>query len=466
MTLGDSPRAQRKSGSIGLTGVAVFSLPVLLFQAVELAWRSYLPAFLTQTVGMTPALVGALMLGVRVLDALADVVLGWVSDMVPTRFGRRAPWMAVGAVLVPLGALLLFLSPPGAGLGRVIGASLLLHMGYSFIVTPHGGWGLELSDDKGERTRIMGAKVWFGVIGAIGMLALIGLLEGRFGFDIRALAMVLGTVIAAAAPVTVLAVVAMFREPRPARAARPRGSPIALARDMMRDPDLRRILLLYLLCGTADAATAGTFLFLVGPVLELTGQAALFMLIQPVMTLFMLPIWAKIAHQIGRRRVLGLGFGWQALVMPLALTVPSGSAVLFGLFLALRGLTCGVDYMLLRVMVADVAQRGGARRAERSPELGAELGASQGPRSSASYYALSSVTLKLALGLGGGLGLWLIGAAGFQAGVRPDAAAGMAVRLAFVLPSVAAGLGGLVLLGGARFSPARSLLRRGAPAAS
>jgi Na+/melibiose symporter-like transporter len=462
VTLGDSPRAQRKSGSIGLTGLAVFSLPVLLFQAVELAWRSYLPAFLTQTVGMTLALVGALMLGVRVLDALADVVLGWVSDMVPTRFGRRAPWMVVGAVLVPLGALLLLLSPPGAGLGRVIGASLLLHMGYSFIVTPHGGWGLELSDDKGERTRIMGAKVWFGVIGAIGMLALIGLLEGRFGFDIRALAMVLGTVIAAAAPVTVLAVVAMFREPGPVGAARPRGSPIALARDMMRDPDLRRILLLYLLCGTADAATAGTFLFLVGPVLGLTGQAALFMLIQPVMTLFMLPIWAKVADRIGRRRVLGLGFGWQALVMPLALTVPSGNAVLFGLFLALRGLTCGVDYMLLRAMVADVAERGGARRAE----LGAKLGASQGPRSSASYYALSSVTLKLALGMGGGLGLWLIGAAGFQAGGRPDAAAGLAVRLAFVLPSVAAGLGGLVLLGGARFSPARSLLRRGAPAAS
>jgi Na+/melibiose symporter-like transporter len=451
VNLSESSRVRRRSGNLGLSGLAVFSLPVLLFQAVELAWRSYLPAFLTQTVGMTLALVGALMLGVRVLDALADMVLGWVSDTVPTRFGRRAPWMVVGAVLVPAGALLLFLSSPGVGMGRVIGASLLLHMGYSFIVTPHGGWGLELSDDESERTRIMGAKVWFGVAGSIGMLALIGLLEGRFGFDIRALATTLGVLIAVAAPVTVWAVVAMFREPSQPGMTGAGGSPIALARDMLRDPDLRRILVLYLLCGTADASTAGTFLFLTGSVLGLKGQAALFMLIQPVMTLFLLPIWAKVADRIGRRKVLAMGFGWQALVMPLALTVPAGNVGLFGLFLALRGLTFGIDYMLLRAMVADVAERG----------ANAKTGTAQGSRPSGSYYALSSVTLKLALGLGGGLGLWLIGAAGFHAGEQPDTAAGLAVRLAYVVPSVVSGLCGLLLVAGAR-----SPLRRAAAAAS
>lgn len=299
---GDLSSAQRDSRRLGLAGLAVFSLPVLLFQAVELTSRAYLPVFLNQSVGVALAVVGALMLGVRVLDAVADVAIGWFSDNVVTRFGRRAPWMAAGALLVPVGALLLFLAPPGAELVRVIGAGVLLHVGYSFIVTPHGGWGLELSDDEDERTRIMGAKVWFGVFGSIAMLATIGVLERSYGFGIRALATVFGTVIAIAAPVTVLAVLAKFRERPPERRKQvaKMSQPLPqLLRGMMRDPALRRILFLYLLCGIADASTASTFLFLAEPVLGLTGQAATLLLIQPVMALFTLPLWAGLANRLG-----------------------------------------------------------------------------------------------------------------------------------------------------------------------
>jgi len=430
----DSSQAQRKPGRLGPARLAVFSLPVLLFQAVELAWRSYLPAFLTQTVGVSLALVGGLMLGVRVFDAAADVVLGWVSDTTTTPLGRRAPWMALGAIMVPVGALALFLAPPGSGVLRVVGAGVLLHIGYSFIVTPHGGWGLELSEDEAERTRIMGAKVWFGVMGSIGMLALIGLLERRFGFSIASLAAMLGIVIAAAAPLAVFAVLATFREPRPKAAGTVLAAPslAELLRVMIGDPDLRRILVLYMLCGMADASTAAVFLFLAEPVLGLKGLGAMLLLIQPVMVLFTLPLWAIMADRFGRRRVLAVGFGWQALTMPLVLLVPTGNAAAFALFLALRGLTFGIDYMLLRAMVADIAEKGSG----------------SGPRMSGSYYALSSVTLKLALGLGAGFGLWLVSASGFQVGTAPGATASLAIRLAYTLPSAFAGLCALLVLGG------------------
>lgn len=433
MNLGDLSSAPRESRRLGLAGLAVFSLPVLLFQAVELTWRAYLPLFLTRSVGVTLAAVAALMLGVRLLDAVADVAIGWISDNVPTRFGRRAPWMAVGALLVPVGALLLFLAPPGAALVQVVGAGVLLHIGYSFIVTPHGGWGLELSDDEVERTRIMGAKVWFGLLGAIVMLAMIGLLERRFGFDIRALATVFGVAIAIAAPLTILAVLAMFRERstmRREQASKPDRPRLRLLAGMMRDPALGRILFLYLLCGIADASTASTFLFLAGPVLGLTGQAATLLLIQPILALFTLPLWARLADRLGRGNVLTIGFAWQVLTMPLVLVVPTGSAVLLGLFLALRGLTCGIDYMLLRAMVADVAEKGAA----------------SGARMSGTYYALSSVTLKLALGMGAALGLFLIGLSGFRAGGAVAADASLAIRIAYVLPSAGAGLCALLLL--------------------
>ncbi len=176
MQLGHSLRSIHalSPGTVRISRVrlAIFTMPVLLFQAIEMAWRAYLPRFLTLDVGMTLGVVGALMLGARLLDAVADPLLGWVSDTVRTPLGLRRPWMLAGALLVPLGALLLFLAPPGTGLVRIVGASLLLHLGYSLIITPHGGWGLELSDDSHQRTRIMGAKVWFGLLGSLGLIAL------------------------------------------------------------------------------------------------------------------------------------------------------------------------------------------------------------------------------------------------------------------------------------------------------
>lgn len=93
-------------------------------------------------------------------------------------------------------------------------------------------------------------------------------------------------------------------------------------------------------------------------------------------------------------------------------------------------MTCGIDYMLLRAMVADVA----------------EEGATDGARMSGTYYALSSVTLKLALGLGAGLGLGLIGLSNFQAGSPAAAGESVLIRMAYALPSIVAGLGALFVL--------------------
>ena len=47
----------------------------------------------------------------RSFDAITDPLMGWISDRTNTRWGRRRPWMLLGAPLAAVAFVLLF-SPP------------------------------------------------------------------------------------------------------------------------------------------------------------------------------------------------------------------------------------------------------------------------------------------------------------------------------------------------------------------
>src|SRR5262249_42223553 len=148
-------------GRLGITALAIFSLPMVLIQAIEIGWRIYLPAFLAATVGLPLAAIGTLLLSVRLFDSLIDPFVAWASDQFPTRFGLRRPWMAASVPLVMLGTTGVFFAAPGTSMVAVAASCLVLHLGYTMLGTPHGGWALEIARDANERIRVMGAKQWF-----------------------------------------------------------------------------------------------------------------------------------------------------------------------------------------------------------------------------------------------------------------------------------------------------------------
>ncbi|WP_176590288.1 MFS transporter [Sphingobium sp. EM0848] len=419
--------------------IAAFSLPVILFQAIELAWRAWLPQHLTATIGLSLASVGLLMVAIRCMDAIADPIMGWVSDHVDTRYGRRRPWMLLGVPLVSAGAVCLFCAGSGASVMAVLLASVALHLGYSLIVTPHGGWGLEISRDVHERTRLMSAKIWFASAGSIGILLIIALLERGFSVNRAGVATMLGILIALLAPLTVLPVTSLFREREQVKAA-PAVPLFATIRAIFGNPLLHKPLALYLLLGVADASSAACFLFFTDNVLQLRGWGATMMVIQPVVVLITLPLWTKASQHHGRERILMLSYGWQLFTTPLALLLPANNLAAATAFLSVRNLSWGVDYALLRSMVADAVDRDIA----------------QGTNRAGLYYALSSIVLKIAMGLGAACAVWLIASSHFDAKspILSQEAATM-IRIAYSVPSCAAALAALLIL------RRRPLLRRG-----
>ena len=115
--------------------------------------------------GMNPALVGLLSAIPRFTDAATDPVMGYISDNTRSRWGRRRPFIFVGAILAGIFFAALWQLPRDAGEGLLFGlflaGSLLFFLGYTVFATPWVALGYELTPDYHERTRLMGVQNFF-----------------------------------------------------------------------------------------------------------------------------------------------------------------------------------------------------------------------------------------------------------------------------------------------------------------
>ena len=118
--------------------------------------------------GMSPALVGLLGALPRLTDAITDPLMGYASDNTKSRWGRRRPYIFVGAISVAIVFTLLWQLPMGKSEGwyfwYFLGGSLIFFLAYTVYATPWVALGYELTPDYHERTRLMGVQNFFGNI--------------------------------------------------------------------------------------------------------------------------------------------------------------------------------------------------------------------------------------------------------------------------------------------------------------
>ena len=118
--------------------------------------------------GMNPALVGLLGALPRLTDAITDPLMGYISDKTRSRWGRRRPYIFVGAIVVGIIYALLWQLPEGKSeafyFWYFLSGSLIFYLGYTVYATPWVALGYELTPDYHERTRLMGVQNFIGNI--------------------------------------------------------------------------------------------------------------------------------------------------------------------------------------------------------------------------------------------------------------------------------------------------------------
>ena len=95
--------------------------------------------FLTDVVKLAPGLAGTAVLVAKLWDAVNDPLVGNISDRVRTRWGRRRPFIIVGALLlVPVMALFWWPTPPPTSQIGLAAWAALTYIAYNSVQTVVG----------------------------------------------------------------------------------------------------------------------------------------------------------------------------------------------------------------------------------------------------------------------------------------------------------------------------------------
>lgn len=131
--------------------------------------------FLTEVAGLNPLAAGTVLLIGKIWDAVNDPLVGWLSDRIHTRWGRRYPWILLSAVPFGITFFLMWLVPggsPGFRFWYYVATSVLFQIFFTTANLPYSTLTAELSQDYDERTDLTSFRLGFSLLGAISGLAL------------------------------------------------------------------------------------------------------------------------------------------------------------------------------------------------------------------------------------------------------------------------------------------------------
>jgi len=124
--------------------------------------------FLLTAFGMDPFLAGLLGGLPRIFDALTDPIMGFISDNTKSRYGRRRPYIFVGAILSGVFFVILWQldenNSQNYNFWYFLLFSLVYLIGNTIFSTPLIGLGYEMTSDYNERTRLMAFSQTMGQI--------------------------------------------------------------------------------------------------------------------------------------------------------------------------------------------------------------------------------------------------------------------------------------------------------------
>jgi glycoside/pentoside/hexuronide:cation symporter, GPH family len=400
-----SPAAALPGGASGVP--AGLSYGALGFPLAFVALPLYvlLPNLYASEFGVPLAALGAMLLGARLLDAVADPWIGVWTD----RWFAHSPARALAAAA--LAALFAVLGFHALLFPRVQGVAALLtwcavglavtYLAYSVLSVVHQAWGARLGGDARQRAGVVAWREGLALVGVVTASVLpatagLGATSATF-----AIALVVG-----------LACLTLAPRPAPGRLVDTLGMGRPLS-----DPALRRLLAVFIVNGIASAVPATLVLFFIRDRLQLGAWEPLFLASYFVAGAASMPLWVRLVPRFGLARPWLAGMVLAVAAFVWAATLDTGQ---LGGYLAVciaSGLALGADLALPGAMLAGVIARSG-----------------QAGRAEGSYFGWWNFATKLNLALAAGVALPLLSLLGYTPGAR-DADALQALTLAYcVLP--------------------------------
>ena len=368
-------------GALGLP-LAFVALPLYVI----------LPHHYADAFGVPLALLGAVLLGARLLDAVADP---WIGRWVDGRFARSVRGVLTAAVaaaaVLAVGLYALFfptVQGTPALLAWCAAALAVTYLAYSVLSVLHQAWGARLGGDESNRARIVAWREG---------LALAGVLVASV------LPSWLGLPVAGAVFLGVLAVgtalLAWAPRPGPGTAAHAAlGAPL-------HSSSFRRLLAVYLVNGVASAVPATLVLFFIRDRLQAQAYEPLFLAAYCAAGALSMPLWVRAVARVGLARAWLAGMVLAVASFAWASLLGAGDVAAYAVVCVASGVALGADLTLPGALLAGLIQREG-----------------HGGRLEGAYFGWWNFATKLNLALAAGVALPLLQWAGYEPGARSDQA--------------------------------------------
>jgi GPH family glycoside/pentoside/hexuronide:cation symporter len=413
-----------ESERVPIAKKVAYAAPAFALAIVGIPVYVYIPKFYTDVVGVNIAILGYLLLAVRLFDAVTDPAIGFLSDKTQTRFGRRRPYIAAGAILLSLSMYFLFSPPKASPLFETVWFGITvfcLFLFWTAVVVPYESLGPEITFDYDERTTLLGMRDGALIAGTLAAASAPAAVAWAFGLSPtdegeRAKFFWIAVLYA---PLLIAfcwwCVISIRERPQVIRSDA-EGLWQGL-RHVLQNRPFIILLISYIVAAFGSNLPATLILYYVEYVLQ-SKLADLFLLIYFVTGVLFLPGWIYMAHRLEKKVAWLAAMAINTGAFVGVFFLGPGDAHIYGFLVFLSGIGLGATLAIPSAMQADVIDY---------DEL------LSGQRREGQYIGIWSITKKLAAALGVGLSLSILGVVGYTPNVEQTEQVQFTLRVLYAL---------------------------------
>lgn len=401
-----------------------YAAPAFALAVVGIPLYVYIPKFYTDVVGADIALVGFVLLAIRLFDAVSDPLIGALSDRTRSPFGRRRPWIALGVPPLVLGLYFLFTPPalgPEAALLWFGTGMFVVFFAWTAITVPYESLGAEITSDYDERTSILALRDGALILGTILAAASPALIQGVLGLEpgaegerqkFRAVAL-------SYAPLALLACLAcvlLVKERHGYRRATAFPN-LRTLQERLQNRPFRILLASYTIAAIGSNLPATLIPYYVDYVIG-DPNVEQYLLLYFLTGVLFLPFWVRLARRVGKKPAWLAAAALNSVTFAGVFFLGPGDSQAYAVLVVASGLGFGATLALPSAMQADVIDYEEVRTGERKE--GEIIG-------------LWAVSKKLAAAFGVFIAFPILGAVGYVPNAAQPEAVVLTLKVLYAL---------------------------------
>jgi GPH family glycoside/pentoside/hexuronide:cation symporter len=335
------------SGDIG------FSLTTTIVAA-------YFLFFLTNVVGIRPAVAGIAILIGRTWDYINDPIIGHISDRTRSRWGRRRPFLLFGALPFALAFTLMWFKPPWDNLIALTAyyavAYVIFDTAATFVYMPYYALTPELTEDYDERTSLTSYRMFYSIFGSLLAFTIPLMIVGSFSPGNASKVLLMGAVFGLISALPLLLVFATSREKQEfVKQAQPKFKDSLKA--AFKNKPFVFGAVIYLITWVSFDILQTVLLFFIKFVMGREADSDLIMATIFIVAIFALPFWEWTSRKLNKRLAYAAGIAFWAVVQVILINLNASSPLTLILFLCgLAGIGVGAAHVLPWSIIPDAIE--------------------------------------------------------------------------------------------------------------